>query len=177
MGKKLWITTYKTIRNIKVKKKNRSVIRKRGGGERDGIKRDLELAFLIILMPEHASVLLIEVKAAADFCNCISTAWRIIIILQLNIPFLTIAPVLPSLVCLPEQRRSCKVIFSSVQNQGIFLWFTHHRPGRQGLKSFENWIVRYFFPLISILQYSILFLTPFNGISFQIHFSLCVTCH
>lgn len=42
--------------------------------ERDGIKRDLELAFLIILMSEHASVLLIEVKAAAEFSDCISTA-------------------------------------------------------------------------------------------------------
>lgn len=88
--------------------------------KRDGIKRDLELAFLIILMPEHASVLLIDVKVAADFSDCISTAWRIIIILELNIPFLAMAPVLPSLVCLSEQKRSCKVTFDSVHNQGIF---------------------------------------------------------
>lgn len=89
--------------------------------KRAGIKRDLELAFLITLMPEHASVLLIDVKAAADFSDCISTAWRIIIILGLSIPFLTMAPVLSSLVCLSEQKRSCKVTFGSIHNQGIFL--------------------------------------------------------
>lgn len=42
--------------------------------KKSGIKRDLELAFLIILMPEHASVLLIEGEAAADFSDCSSTA-------------------------------------------------------------------------------------------------------